>query len=193
MKTPKLGWFSLLRGLVFHAAKNSRMISLHQRTKRQNIVKYVYSASFSCFSKQLLLKTANCTNSTLVQGTIETFFIHNTSIGSLIWEKPRVKQKSCSPESISDGYNACQRSYERKILGLPSWNSQFPSKQVHQFDSIPGCKNLVTGKDFLKLCVTCNDRLRTENKAYCLRLRDPSNVQFKNLQLLRQNSINNYE
>ncbi len=120
---------------------------------------------FSFF--ELLLKTAKCTNSTLVQGTIETFFIHNTSIGSLIWEKPRVTQKSWSPESIWDGYNACQRSYERKILELPSswWNSQFPSKQVHQFDSM--------GKEFLKLCVTCNDRLRTENKAYCLRLRDP--------------------
>ncbi len=31
-------------------------------------------------------------------------------------------------------------------------------------------KNRVTGKEFLKLCVTCNDRLWTENKAYCLYL-----------------------
>jgi hypothetical protein len=34
-------------------------------------------------------------------------------------------------------------------------------------------KNLVTGKEFLKLCVTCNDRLWTENKAYCLGLLIP--------------------
>ena len=35
-------------------------------------------------------------------------------------------------------------------------------------------KNPVTGKEFLKLCVTCNDRLWTENKVDSLRLRDPS-------------------
>ena len=37
-------------------------------------------------------------------------------------------------------------------------------------------KNQVTAKKNLKPCVTCNDSLWTENKANCLRLRDPSNV-----------------
>ena len=44
-------------------------------------------------------------------------------------------------------------------------------------------KNPVTGKEFLKLCVTCNDRLWTENKVDSLRLRDPSNWEVR-LQVL---------
>jgi hypothetical protein len=36
-------------------------------------------------------------------------------------------------------------------------------------------KNLVMGKEFLKLLVTYNDRIWTENNAYCLRHLNPSN------------------
>jgi hypothetical protein len=51
-------------------------------TSKNKATEYSKICVFSFF--ELILKTANCANSTLVQGTIETFFIYNTSIGSLI-------------------------------------------------------------------------------------------------------------
>ncbi len=93
MKTPKLGWFSLLRGLVFHAAKNSRMISLHQRTKRQSIVKYVYLASLSWFSKQQTARTAHSCKAQLKHSSFTTHPLAPWFEKNQEWNKRAAHQK----------------------------------------------------------------------------------------------------
>jgi hypothetical protein len=68
-----------VEGISFSRSKkisNDLIISKNKATEYSKI------CVFSFF--EVLLKTANCANSILEQGTIETFLIHNTSIDSLI-------------------------------------------------------------------------------------------------------------
>ena len=91
---------------------NDLMTSKNKATEQSKI------CAFSFF--EWFLKLANFANITFAHGAIETCFIHNTSVGSSILEISRVKQKNCTPESVSVGFNTYQRSYTRKILELPS-------------------------------------------------------------------------